>query len=115
MAFGFCATKNEVSYFHGNSSTPSLEATSENALTLAVTQWSDSAMAWTQTAGTTPARGTPPATLRYRVGQLSPYTTYALSVADRPFRHYRSDLHGELSIQITPGSSSENINLTRDR
>jgi hypothetical protein len=115
MAFGFCTTKNEVSYFHGNSSTPSLEATSENALTLAVTQWSDSAMAWTQTAGTTPARGTPPATLRYRVSQLSPYTTYALSVADRPFRHYRSDLHGELSIQITPGSSSENINLTRDR
>ena len=105
--FGFYATKNQLSYFHGNSVTPSLVVTSESALTLAVAQWNDSAMAWTQTAGRTQPSGS----VAYRITGLSPNRAYTLSVSGQQ-RHSRTDAHGGLSVQIN--AFSENIRLTRD-
>ena len=102
-AFGFFATKDHVSYFHEDSPEPTLEATSENALTITITHWDDSVVTWTQT--------TTGGTVRYRIAQLSPNTTYVLQTGDRRTR-YRTDAHGALSIAVD--THTENIRLTRD-
>ena len=100
--FGFSTTKNQLSYFNGNDPYVSLQATSAQHLAIAIQNWDANEMAWQQDAVKP---------VVYVLHQLKPNTAYLLAVNGKPVKTIRSNLHGELVIDLTPVSTSERISI----
>ncbi|MGZ3778396.1 MAG: alpha-L-rhamnosidase-related protein, partial [Mucilaginibacter sp.] len=85
--FGFYATKNQLSYFKGNSANASLQATTVKRLTISVKNWDKDKMEWEQSAES-------PVT--YVLHQLKPNAVYQLVINGGPANAIKSDQNGEL-------------------
>jgi hypothetical protein len=102
--FGFNTTKNQLSYFNGNSADISLQAASTGHLTIAIKNWDAAKMEWLQTASK-------PVT--YVFYQLKPNSVYGFTVNGNLVKSVKSNLKGELVINHNTGLVAERIMVSR--
>ena len=104
QSFGFNTTKNQLSYFNGNSAVVSLQAASAQGMSLDIKTWDRNKIEWEQNASR-------PVT--YVVHQLNPNTVYQFAVNGRTVKNVKSNMDGELLLNDTPGSAVELIEISR--
>jgi hypothetical protein len=102
--FGFFTAKNRLSYFNGNSSAVSLQATSAGHVAIAIENWDKSKMEWQQNASKPVA---------YVLYQLRPNTVYALAINGAGGKNIRSNSNGQLVIAPGVGSGMKRISISR--
>lgn len=103
--FGFYATRNLLRYFDGASEIPSLVVSTGNRLNLAIGAWGQVEKHWTQTAAASP---TP---LRYEIRQLTPKTTYTLTLDGKAGRKISSDARGNAVFSLPATGQPQRISL----
>jgi hypothetical protein len=104
--FGFNATKNQLSYFDGNSSIASLQITTDKPLTIKLNNWSAEKMEWQQTLTKPSAKA-----LTYLIKQLKPNANYVVSVNGKAIQKIRSDMKGNLLVNHRTSGVVERINV----
>ncbi|RYY61333.1 MAG: hypothetical protein EOO05_06740 [Chitinophagaceae bacterium] len=89
--FGFSAERYKLSYFHGNSVTPSftLKDYSKDKITVEFIEWTDSVVSWKQECRPALKRQ-----ISYTIGGLQPDTRYWLFIDKSLRRELRSDKNG---------------------
>jgi len=107
--FGFSATKNELSYFEGSHSNPSLHVMSDQALTIAIKNWDASRMEWIQIIKKPSLKP-----LVYVVHQLKPDYSYLLSVNGKPVKRIKSSVEGNLVINHNTAAVSDRITISNE-
>ncbi|WP_428329868.1 hypothetical protein [Mucilaginibacter sp.] len=95
-SFGFYTTNNQLFYFNGNSTSVSLQATAASELIIAIKNWAANKMEWQQKAAKE---------VTYTLHQLTPNTTYSLTVNGKIVKALKSDINGSLSINNVPKSA----------
>jgi hypothetical protein len=103
--FGFNTTKNQLSYFNGNTSDVSMQATTAQHLSINIKSWDTDKMEWQQSASK-------PVT--YVLHQLKPNSTYSLVIDGRPAKKIKSDLKGQLVLDINPGSPNGRVTVSKN-
>jgi len=103
-SFGFNATKNQLSYFNGSSTSVSLQATSAKPLSIDIKNWGADKMEWQQ-------QGTMPVV--YIVHNLKPNSTYRYTVNWATGKNIRSNLNGEIMINSDAKAATGTITLAR--
>jgi len=103
-SFGFNSTKNQLSYFNGNSAIASLDATSAQSLSISIKNWDAGKMEWQQSTATL---------VVYVLHQLKPNTSYRFMVNGKLIKSVNSNLKGDLSINYTAKSTGETIAVTQ--
>jgi hypothetical protein len=106
-AFGFNTTKNQLSYFDGNSSVVSLQVTSPQHLAIDIKNWDAAKMEWIQSISKPAAQS-----FTYILHQLKPNTRYLLSVDGKTVQKFKTDLRGSLTISHSPKAVSEHITIS---
>jgi hypothetical protein len=104
-SFGFNTTKNQLSYFNGNSSNVSLQATSAQRLSINIKIWNTDKMEWQQSASKP---------IIYVLHQLKSNTMYRVTVNGNLVKSIKSNLKGELVINQNPKSVAERIIVSRE-
>ncbi len=103
-SFGFNTTKNQLSYFNGDDTNVSLQATSSTYLAIAIKNWDANKMEWQQDGAKHVA---------YILHQLKPNTVYLFAVNGKPVKNIKSNLKGELVINHDSKSSAEMITVSK--
>jgi len=102
--FGFSTTKTQLSYFKGNSSEVSLQASSAKHLNIDIKSWTIGKMEWQQTAS---------APINYILHQLKPNSTYILVINGGAGVKVKTNLNGELIFNSSPKSNDQIITISK--
>ena len=73
-SFGFNANGDQVLYFNSADPTASLEVTSDDPMTIAITAWNNKTRSWKEITAKSPAK-----TIKYVIRQLAPNSEYIIS------------------------------------
>ncbi len=92
-SFGFNAVKDQVSYFNGADPVASLDVTSDDPVTIAITAWNNKTRSWKQITAKPPAKK-----VKYVIRQLTPNSEYIISI-DKRTKRSRSDKNGDLLLE----------------
>ncbi|MFB9842411.1 alpha-L-rhamnosidase-related protein [Mucilaginibacter ginsenosidivorans] len=103
--FGFYTTKNQLSYFNGDSPDVSLQATSSQKLAIAIKSWNADKIEWQQSASKA---------VSYAVHQLKPSSVYSLTINGKLVKKIKSDLRGTILLNVAPASAKENIIISNN-
>jgi hypothetical protein len=103
QSFGFNTTNDQLAYFNGNSTEASLNATTQGHLAIRIKNWGINKMEW-QHVTSKP--------LVYRLHNLQPNTLYLFAVNGKPNQSVKSDSTGDLVINYTSKSATEDISVS---
>jgi hypothetical protein len=103
-SFGFNTTKNQLSYFNGNSPNASLQATSAGHLTISIKNWDADKIEWQQNASKP---------ITYVLHQLKANAVYEFTVNGNLVKSIQSNLKGKLVINHNPILVDEMITVKR--
>ncbi len=101
-SFGFNANGEQVFYFNGADFTASLEVTSDDPMTIAITAWNHKTRSWKEITAKSPAK-----TVKYVIRQLAPNSEYIISIDKRATKMARSDKNGDLLLQEQSSGTTE--------
>lgn len=87
--FGFYTTKNQLSYFNGDSADVSLQATSGQRLAITIGNWGEDKIGWQQSASKP---------VSYVVHQLKPNSDYSLMIDGKLFKMAKSAQDGTIAF-----------------
>ncbi|HXB34361.1 MAG TPA: trehalase family glycosidase, partial [Puia sp.] len=100
-SFGFNAMKDQVSYFNGADPVASLDVTSDDPVTIAITAWNNKTRSWKQITAKPTARK-----VKYVIRQLTPNSEYIISI-DKRAKRSRSDKNGDLLLEEYDSGATE--------
>jgi len=101
--FGFNATGDQLSYFNDNSEQASLQVKSAKSLSITIKNCGKQEVAWQQNGS---------GSLVYNLHQLKPNTVYQFLVNGKLVQSITSNASGNLVVNYTSKSASEDIKLT---
>jgi len=102
-SFGFNTAKGQLSYFNGNNTNVSLQATSAGRLALTIKSWSADKIEWQQNASKP---------INYVVHQLKPNSTYILTTGGKSVK-MQSNLKGEIILSTNSKVPDEGITIIK--
>jgi hypothetical protein len=93
--FGFFSRGNELFYFNGNKSTPSMKVKTAGKCQLSIDmkQWSPAQISWSQI-----SKDTLQNKLAYQLFDLKPNSFYSVSLNGKPFNRVKTNLKGVLNF-----------------
>jgi hypothetical protein len=107
--FGFFSTKNELSYFTGNSEDVSLKvSTVDNSnLTIDVLMWGQDQLSWTQSSKAAASNK-----LVYQVNNLKPNSFYSITINNKLIEKNRSDSTGAIVFNYKTNKNTDEIKIS---
>jgi len=102
--FGFNTINNQLQYFNRDNSNVSLAAKSAQHLTISIKNWDANKMEWKQESS---------AQVIYTVHQLKPNTDYVLALNGMTVKPIKTNLKGELQINVHPKSATETVTISK--
>jgi len=109
--FGFFCTDQELSYFHGNTSRPSLKVTTSHnqRLTLNIRKWEPNEIALTQSSGNVNSNK-----LVYQINDVKPHSYFSISINNKTLKRVKSSAQGTLVFEHTTNKTPDEIVILND-